>query len=236
MNSGPNTSRRAQLLAAWLVAGKLFAAEDSPATITRDSLPPPPMAVASVAENPAVTDAGSPRSANTVKATDLPPLPPGVTELKFSEFFRQPVGPRGAEFTDKIRGLDGKRVRIVGYMVRQSQPVARCFLLTPRPLTLHEEEWGFAEDLPAAVLHVFTDRTAPALTPFTPGLLLLTGTLSIGNRAELDGRVSCVRLQLDEPTPKQRRVLKESGRDTERKTSSPKHEVNPSPGPSQEGS
>ena len=35
--------------------------------------------------------------------------------------------------------------------------------------------------------------------PHTPGLLLLTGTLSVGNKPEPDGRISTVRLTLDQP-------------------------------------
>ena len=130
----------------------------------------------------------------------LPPLPPGVTELVFNEFFRQPIGPRGLEYTEKLRSLEGRRIRILGYMARQAKPVDRCFLLTPVPLTLNEIEYGYADDLPAATLHVFTSPEAPATTPYTPGRLLLTGKLSVGNRLEADGRTSTVRLQLDPPT------------------------------------
>ncbi len=133
----------------------------------------------------------------------LPPLPPGVTELKFGEFFRQPIGPRGLESTEKLRSLEGRRIRIVGYMARQAKPVSRCFLLAPVPLTLNEIEYGYADDLPAATLHVFTSSEAPATTPYTPGRLLLTGSLSLGNRLEVDGRISTVRLQLDAPTAEQ---------------------------------
>lgn len=138
-------------------------------------------------------------NAATAKPHELPPLSAGVEELKFSEFFAQPVGPRGLEYTEKLRRLNGHRVRILGYMVEQSQPAPRCLLLAPIPVKLHEDEWGFCEDLPAAVLHVFVAPGAPEVVPFTPGLLLLTGTLSVGNRVEPDQRVSTVRLQLDSP-------------------------------------
>jgi hypothetical protein len=137
----------------------------------------------------------------------LPPLPPGVSELKFGEFFRWPIGPRGLEYTGKLRSLEGRRIRILGYMVRQEQPVPHRFMLAPRPVNLHEDEFGFCDDLPAAVLHVLIDASAPAEPPFTPGLLLLTGTLSVGNRTEPDGRVSTVRLQLDPPSDEQCRGL-----------------------------
>jgi hypothetical protein len=54
----------------------------------------------------------------------------------------------------------------------------------------------------------------------TPGLLLLTGTLSIGNRTEADGRISTVRLQLDPPTNEQRQALHESASSPVQKTAS----------------
>jgi hypothetical protein len=145
----------------------------------------------------------TPEGAN---AKALPPLPSGVTELQFNEFFRQPIGPRGLEFTDQLRSLDGRRIRILGYMVRQARPVDRCFLLASRPITVNEAEYGLCDDLPSNTVHVITGADAPAQTPFTPGPLLLTGTLSVGNRVEADGRVSAVRLHLDAPTTEQRRA------------------------------
>jgi len=141
---------------------------------------------------------------------ELPALPAGVTQLVFSDFFRHPVGPRGLELTDKLLQLEGKRVRILGYMIQQSDPAPRCFLFSPRPVQMHEREYGFADELPASTMHVFTDASAPELVPFTPGPLLLTGTLSVGNRPEPGGRVSLVRLQLDPPTEAQREAMLEA--------------------------
>lgn len=141
---------------------------------------------------------------STLASNALPPLPPGVSELKFSDFFRQPIGPRGLEYTDQLRSLEGRRIRILGYMVQQTKPVDRCFLFAPMPVSLNEHEYGHADDLPATALHVLTDEAAPAQTPFTPGPLLLTGKLSLGNRTEADGRISTVRLLLDPPTAEQK--------------------------------
>jgi hypothetical protein len=124
-----------------------------------------------------------------------PPAPAGVTDLDFAEFFA-PVGDRGLEYGEKLRALDGKPVRIVGYMVRQDTPVAGMLLLAPFPFQLHETEYGLAEDLPATLVHVFVPDRARELVPWTPGLLLLTGDLAIGPREEPDGRISTVRLQL----------------------------------------
>src|SRR5689334_5693118 len=57
-----------------------------------------------------MTVATTSRSLRTPEVAKLPPLPAGVTELKFGEFFVRPVGPRGLELTDKLLGLDGQRV------------------------------------------------------------------------------------------------------------------------------
>ena len=159
--------------------------------------------LASAMEAASATTAGTNQLSRASSTNALPPLPPGVTELKFNDFFRQPIGPRGLEYTDKLRSLEGRRIRILGYMARQTKPVDHCFLLAPVPLTLNEIEYGHADDLPATTLHVFTTKEAPPRAPHTPGPLLLTGTLSLGNRAEADGRISTVRLQLDPPTAEQ---------------------------------
>lgn len=138
----------------------------------------------------------------------LPPLPAGVTELKFNEFFVNPVGPRGLELTEKLRGLAGRKVRILGYMAhREAQPPGG-FLLTPLPVEVHDHDNALAEDFPASVVQVSVPTMRDQPVPHTPGLMLLTGTLSVGNRPEPDGRISLVQLELDPPSPaaKQRRL------------------------------
>jgi hypothetical protein len=116
------------------------------------------------------------------------------------------------ELTEKLLKLDGQRVRILGYMIQQSDPTSRTFLFSPRPIQMHEREYGFADELPASTMHVFTDASVPEIVPFTPGAMLLTGTLSVGNRQEPSGRISLVRLQLDAPTPAQREALLEAAK------------------------
>src|SRR5438067_1692524 len=75
-----------------------------------------------------------PAGSNTQNAASvLPPLPAGITELKFSEFFVSPVGDRGLELTERLRGLDGERVRLLGYMVRQEAATPGKLLLAPLP-------------------------------------------------------------------------------------------------------
>lgn len=118
-----------------------------------------------------------------------------ATDVKFRDFFQMPVGPKGLELTEQIRALDGKRVRIVGYMVKNDQPVAGMFILSPLPVELGDEDESLADDLPPSSL--FVHLADEATVPFHPGLIRLTGTLSIGSREERDDRVSMLQLQLD---------------------------------------
>lgn len=137
----------------------------------------------------------------------IPPLPPGVTELKFSEFFVSPIGPLGLEFTEKLSGLEGKRVRMLGYMVRQEGGLPGKFLLTAIPVQLHDHDSALADDLPPAVVHVTVPTCLDRAVPYAPGLVLLTGTLNVGPREEADGRISIVRLALDPPARDERHGL-----------------------------
>lgn len=129
----------------------------------------------------------------------LPVLPEGVVELKFSELYKLPVGPRGLELTEKVRSLAGKRVRVLGFMVRQAKSSPGLVMLAPYELITNENEYGLSEDLPPGIIFVEVSRYEDLSVPYTPGPLLLTGTLDVGRRGEADGRVSEIRLRLDEP-------------------------------------
>jgi hypothetical protein len=151
---------------------------------------------------PSLAPAAPRAAAPPAAALELPQLPAGVTELKFHEIFA-PVGPRGLEYSAKVKELDGKRVRMLGYMVKTCRHDHGRFLLTPFPLTLHDHEMGPADDLPPST--VFVDvpplRRALKFVPHEPGLFLLTGTLTLGGRDEMHGRRSWVRLELERPAP-----------------------------------
>ena len=101
-----------------------------------------------------VVSSGRPVDPSATNKLVIPPLPPGVAELKFTDFFK-PIGPRGLEYTDKVRALAGKKVRLLGYMARQPEPKPGLFLFTPVPLQMNEHEYGLAEDMPATLIHVF---------------------------------------------------------------------------------
>jgi hypothetical protein len=151
----------------------------------------------------------------------LPPLPEGVEELKFSEFFKTPVGPKGLEITDRVQALNGKRVRILGFMVVEAvgqcnadpQPAARGrraaawfeasvpgrMLLCPTEQSVNFGHYGLCETLPPQTLFVTVPAFFGEPVPHTRGPMLLTGKLEVGQKTEPDGRISTVRLVLDEP-------------------------------------
>jgi len=120
-----------------------------------------------------------------------------VTELRFRDFFSLPVGPRGLEISDTLRRADGQSVRLVGYMVQQESPVPGRFMLTPRPVQMSEHADGDADDLPPATVLVLLDAEQQAwAVPHVPGLVSVSGVLSVGRHEEPQGRVSWVRLRL----------------------------------------
>jgi hypothetical protein len=132
----------------------------------------------------------------------LPPAPAGVEDLMFEDFFSTPVGPRGLEPTQRLLALDGKRVRVLGYVVAEENPTPGLFLLTPVPTALADVSDGPADYLPPATLFVhLSPSDAGKVLSDQPGLLMVVGTLEVGNRDEAIGRVSFTRLRLDQPMP-----------------------------------
>ena len=125
------------------------------------------------------------------------PAPAEVSELRFSQFFKSPIGPAGLELSDALLAADGRPVRLVGYMVAQEQARPGRFWLTPRPVRMSEHADGEADDLPAATVTVLLDPTQrERLVAHRDGLVLLTGTLSVGRVEDETGRVSWIRLRL----------------------------------------
>ena len=126
------------------------------------------------------------------------PPPDDVADLRFRDFFALPVGPKGLAPSARLLGLDGQRVRIVGYMARQEVPSAGIVIVAALPVALGDEDESFSDDLPASALYV---HLAPAErdrgVPWMAGLLSFSGVLRLGAQPEADGRISFVRLELD---------------------------------------
>ena len=125
--------------------------------------------------------------------------PPVDAQLALSDFFVRPVGPRGLEPSPELLALRGKRVLVRGYMVAEQEPYPGLFMLAQVPVELAERADGPADDLPPATLYVHLPPDQRWSTVgFVPGPLELAGTLELGPEEELSGRVSYVRLQLDD--------------------------------------
>ena len=130
---------------------------------------------------------------------DLGPPPTGVTELKFRDVFKMPVGPKGLEPTQKLLALDGKRVRIIGYMVQQESVPKGTFLLSPLPALISDEDESLADDLPATAIQIELPQAPALAVPQLTGLLQLTGTLRVGMRVyAATGRATPAQLVLDD--------------------------------------
>jgi hypothetical protein len=125
-------------------------------------------------------------------ATETADDPAAVAELRFRDFFQMPVGPRGLEPSAQLLALDGRTVRIRGYVVRQAERIPGLLILSPLPVELGDADESLSDDLPPAVVFVHFDPSAHDVA----GLVQVTGTLDLGPRDEADGHVSQVRLQL----------------------------------------
>ena len=123
----------------------------------------------------------------------------GATGLSFREFYKLPVGPYGLEPTSKLLSLKGKHVRIQGYMVKEEEPTSGIFMLTSHPVNIPEKEDGPSDDLPGAALFVhMPPEDSQKILSYRPGMWDLVGTLQLGAKEEANGRVSYVRLMLDQ--------------------------------------
>ena len=133
-----------------------------------------------------------------VKGTLSAP-PAGVTDLKFREMFKLPIGPKGLELSDKLLALAGKPVRMVGYMVAQDADTPGQFILSPLPVEVGDEDESLSDDLPASSVFVHTaPGAAKQEIPHLRGLISVTGTFRVGAQEEAGGRVSSFRLELDD--------------------------------------
>lgn len=133
----------------------------------------------------------------------MAPAPHGVTDLKFSELFKMPVGPKGLEPSDKRTSLEGQRVRMVGYVANADELTPGMLILTPIPVVLGDEDEKLVDDLPPTAVFVhLSPAYAKQTTPNFAGLIQLTGRLEGGAKEEADGHVATTRLYLDDAESK----------------------------------
>ncbi len=119
-----------------------------------------------------------------------------AVDLKFNEFYKMPVGPKGLELTPKMLNLVGKKIRIMGYMAKADPALPGMFILSPVPVEMGDEDEKLVDDFPPNSLFVHMDESQLTV-PYTEGLLTLSGVLNVGNFAESDGHISTFQLELD---------------------------------------
>jgi hypothetical protein len=123
-----------------------------------------------------------------------------AVDLSFRDFYRMPIGPRGLEPTETLLGLDGRRVRIEGYVVQEEDSLPGLFMMTSTPVALAELADGPADYLPGATVfvHLRADDARQKYLTYRSGLWTVVGTLELGGREEPNGRISYVRLVVDD--------------------------------------
>lgn len=116
------------------------------------------------------------------KASPLPtaPIPEFATwpELQMKHLFKNPIGDYGLEYSDSARSMDGKPVRIIGFMAQTDWKQDNVFILSSFPLILHDREYGQADEIPAGA--VLVEMPKGETVAFTKGLMMLSGTLRLG--------------------------------------------------------
>ena len=104
--------------------------------------------------------------------------------------------PDGFRPSATLLSLNGKRVRVSGFMVNQEEPFPGGFTLCEIPVFCDEEGGGDA-DIPAKSVRVVVRGLAGKPSPYTRQPLSVTGVLSVGRDIDADGHVTFIRLLLD---------------------------------------
>jgi hypothetical protein len=157
--------------------------------------------VSLLATAPSMDGAPKPPRQTRGSSASAPSAPNSAAVLSFKEFFE--ASPRELKPSEKLLSLNGKRVRMVGYMARMERMVPGAFYLVPHPVTCDEEGAG-TSDLPVENVLVLVRSAKNREIAFIPRPLEVTGILEVGNREEEDGRVSAIRLTLDGPPVKRK--------------------------------
>ena len=111
--------------------------------------------------------------------------------LAFDELYGT-VSVLGMTFSDKLKALEGRRVRMTGFMAPPLKAEAKFFVLTERPMALcpfcsSDADW------PADIVVVYLDRAQTFEQANAE--IVVTGTLELGSWTDPDtGFVSQVRV------------------------------------------
>jgi hypothetical protein len=94
----------------------------------------------------------------------------------------------------RARALSARRVRLVGFMVRQEEEQPGGFWLAPRPVECDEGGAGTGDLPPGSVRVIMAEPPAPI-----DGPIAVTGLLEVGTDAGAEGPATTLRLRIDRP-------------------------------------
>ncbi|WP_395747967.1 hypothetical protein [Prosthecobacter sp.] len=117
--------------------------------------------------------------------------------LSFDEMFVTPAGPKGLEYTTKIKAMDGKKICITGFMVRHADIDTSAFLFCAIPRVYNEREEGLADSIPPHMVYVIQPVRGQEAPAWRREKMTLYGTLELGSHQELSGRISHLRLRCE---------------------------------------
>jgi len=106
----------------------------------------------------------------------------------------------GSRVAPEVETLQGHRVRVAGFMVRMEDAPRGAFYLTRAPLEA-EEGGGGTGDLPPGTLRIELPRLAGQEIEWAPGLVEAIGTLEVGRAEDAEGRVSWLRVVVENAPP-----------------------------------
>ncbi|MCW3058952.1 MAG: hypothetical protein JWQ02_773 [Capsulimonas sp.] len=118
-----------------------------------------------------------------------------ATVLNFKDFFETKNG--ALDFSDKLKGLNGKHVQITGFMAHMEDAPPGAFYVCPHPTFCDEEGAGTA-DLPPESVRVIVRSFKGRAIEFVPRPVLVTGTLQVGAQEDEKGDISRIRIILDQ--------------------------------------
>ncbi|BDI30702.1 hypothetical protein CCAX7_27530 [Capsulimonas corticalis] len=130
-----------------------------------------------------------------------------ATVLKFQDFYETKNGT--LDFSDKLRSLNGKHVRITGFMAHMEDAPLGAFYVCPHP-TFCDEEGGGSADLPPDAVRVIVRGAKGRTVEFVPRPVLVTGVLQVGPQEDEKGDISRIRIILDQAPVKPSPVLAKS--------------------------
>lgn len=112
--------------------------------------------------------------------------------------FREILAPSTTELkpSDKLRSLQGKRVRMIGYMAEMEQMPEGYFYLCARPVLCDESGGGIGE-LPIDAVRVIVPALKGKAVKFVAPPIFVTGILELSGQSEFEPDSWAVRVLVD---------------------------------------